>query len=66
MTARKPVPQMTGGEFAEQLRKLSREDLAIMVKLLRGWTPDGTEVALACAERVRQLVAEQRAARCPS
>lgn len=66
MTARKPVPQMSDAEFAAQLRKLSREDLATMVRFLRGWAPDGTEAALACAERIQQLMAEQRAARCPS
>lgn len=66
MTARKPVGQMDDAEFAGTLRKLSREDLATMVRFLRGWTPDGTEAALACAERIRQLMAEQRAARCGS
>lgn len=66
MTGRKPVTEMSGAEFAQLTARLSRTALTEMVRFLHGYTADGTEIALACAERVQQLMAEQRAARCPS
>ena len=66
MPERKPVPEMTSAEFGDQLKKLSRPELEMMLHFLFGWTRDGAEAALSNAERLHRLTEEQRTARCPA
>jgi hypothetical protein len=57
MQERKTVAEMSDSEFSATITALSRADLEHMVNFLRGWTPDGTELALASAERVNAILA---------